>query len=93
MAHKLAIANAHITADVIEITEFPELAQRHNIYGVPKSVIAVQDTEGAQAGNEVEVEGALPEQQFVQAVMRAVQAQDNGQAADGSGQGEASREL
>lgn len=61
MAHKLAIANARITADVIEITEFPEMAQRYHIYGVPKVVI----------NDQVEFEGALPEPMFVQEVLRA----------------------
>ncbi len=61
MAHKLASANAHITADVIEITEFPELAQRYQIYGVPKTVI----------NDKVEFEGALPEEMFVQQALSA----------------------
>lgn len=64
MAHKLAIANVRITADVIEITEFPEMAQRYHIYGVPKVVI----------NDQVEFEGALPEPMFVQEVLRAVDA-------------------
>jgi predicted DsbA family dithiol-disulfide isomerase len=61
LAHKLASANAHITADVIEISEFPEMAQRYQIYGVPKTVI--NDT--------VEFEGALPEELFVQQALSA----------------------
>ena len=62
MAHKLAIANAYITADVIEITEFPEMAQRYHIYAVPKVVI----------NDQIEFEGALPEPMFVQHVLRAI---------------------
>jgi predicted DsbA family dithiol-disulfide isomerase len=73
LAHKLASANAHITADVIEITEFPELAQRYQIFGVPKTVI--NDT--------VEFEGALPEEMFVQQALSA--AQDGTQADDTDG--------
>jgi predicted DsbA family dithiol-disulfide isomerase len=61
LAHKLASANAHITADVIEITEFPELAQRYQIYGVPKTVV----------NDKVEFEGAIPEEMFVQEVLSA----------------------
>jgi hypothetical protein len=37
-------------ADVVEVTEFPELAQRYQIYGVPKVVI----------NDRVAFEGALP---------------------------------
>lgn len=55
------MASEHITADVIEVTEFPELAQKYRIYGVPKTVI--NDT--------VEFEGALPEPHFVAQVLSA----------------------
>ena len=55
--------NAHITADVIEITEYPEMAQKYQIYGVPKTVI----------NDQVEFEGALPEEIFVHQALSAVQ--------------------
>ena len=35
----MAIANAHIVADVIEVNEFPDLIQRYAVQGVPKTVI------------------------------------------------------
>lgn len=63
MAHKLASANAHITADVIEVSEFPEMAQRYQIFGVPKTII----------NDRVEFEGALPEEMFVQQALSAAQ--------------------
>jgi len=59
----MAVASEHITADVVEITEFPELAQRYHVYGVPKVVI--NDT--------VEFEGALPEPRFLLEVLRALE--------------------
>jgi glutaredoxin-like protein len=62
LAHKLAVENPYITADVIEATEFPELVQRYNIFGVPKTVI----------NDRVEVEGALREPQFMQQVLGAL---------------------
>jgi predicted DsbA family dithiol-disulfide isomerase len=62
LAHKLAIASAHVTADVVEVSEFPDLAQRYHIYGVPKIVI----------NDVVEFEGARPEPQFMAEVLRAV---------------------
>lgn len=61
MAHKLASASAHITADVIEVTEFPEMAQRYQIFGVPKTVI----------NDQVQFEGAIPEEMFVQQALSA----------------------
>jgi predicted DsbA family dithiol-disulfide isomerase len=72
LAHKLAIANPHVAADVVEVSEFPEVAQRYQIYGVPKTVI----------NDRVEFEGALPEAAFVEQVLRAVSDADDVQAAD-----------
>ena len=68
LAHKLATANAHITADVVEVSEFPEMAQRYQIYGVPKTVI----------NDAVEMEGAMPEPLFVQRVLAALDEADEG---------------
>ena len=48
--------------DIVEASEFPDLARRFNVYAVPKTVI--NDTE--------EVVGAVPESNFVQAVTAAV---------------------
>jgi len=63
LAHKLAMENAHITADVVEVSEFIDLAQRYNVQGVPKTVI----------NDRVEFTGALPEPRFVQEVLKALQ--------------------
>lgn len=49
-------------ADIVEASEFPDLAQRYNVYAVPKTV--VNETE--------EIVGALPEADFVQAIAKAV---------------------
>ena len=51
LAHKLAMAGDSVTADAIDATEFPELANRYQVYGVPRTVI--NDT--------VHIEGAVPE--------------------------------
>lgn len=59
LAHKLAMASDLITADMVEATEFPHLANKYHVYGVPRSVI-----------NEViHIEGAVPEDMFVQEMM------------------------
>jgi predicted DsbA family dithiol-disulfide isomerase len=51
----------HVTADVVEISEFPDLAAQYQVRGVPK--IVVNDT--------VELVGAQPEAAFVDAMLRA----------------------
>lgn len=58
-ALKLAMENDHITADVVEITEFPHLSQKYGVMGVPKVIL-----------NEVHsFEGALSEDLFVEHVL------------------------
>jgi Thioredoxin domain len=51
----MAIANSHIVADVVEVSEFPDLAQRYMVRGVPKTVI----------NDAVEFLGNVPEATFV----------------------------
>jgi glutaredoxin-like protein len=62
-AHKLAIESDLITADMIESTEFPHLAIKYNVRGVPRIVV----------NEDTQIEGALPEQDFVAEVLKAVQ--------------------
>ncbi|OPX17485.1 glutaredoxin [candidate division WOR-3 bacterium 4484_100] len=62
MGHRFALENENISADMINAQEFPQLAQRYNVFAVPK--IVVNET--------IQFEGALPENQFLQKVMEAV---------------------
>ena len=39
MAYNLAIENAYVTADVIEIAEFPQLALKYGVMGVPLTIV------------------------------------------------------
>jgi predicted DsbA family dithiol-disulfide isomerase len=39
LAHQFAMENGNIEADMIEVTEFPQLAVKYNVSGVPKTVI------------------------------------------------------
>ena len=57
----MAIENEHVIADVVEVTEFPHLAQRYSIRGVPKTVI----------NENVEFIGNVEESQFMQHLQRA----------------------
>ena len=61
-AVQMAVENAHVTADVIEANEFPELADRYRVRGVPKVVV----------NDAVEFVGAQPEMHFLEEVFRAV---------------------
>jgi glutaredoxin-like protein len=61
LAHKLAIENAYITADMVEATEFPHLAMRYNVSGVPRTVI----------NEKIPIEGSVPEKVFVDKVIEA----------------------
>jgi alkyl hydroperoxide reductase subunit AhpF len=59
----MAVASDRVTAVAIEATEFPELSRAYRVMAVPKIVI----------NDRVEFEGALPEPQFLEAVLRAVE--------------------
>jgi predicted DsbA family dithiol-disulfide isomerase len=61
LAQQLAMESDLITADLVEVTEFPHLAQRYQVRAVPRTV--VNDT--------ASIEGALPESEFVRAVVAA----------------------
>src|SRR5215467_14191499 len=63
LAHQLAIENEHITADVVEVSEFIDLAQRYRVQGVPKTVV----------NDRIEIVGAVPEPRFIQEVLRAIE--------------------
>jgi len=51
IAHKLAVESDMIRADVIDAQEFPELAQKYSVIGVPKIIIN-EKTEFVGAFNE-----------------------------------------
>jgi predicted DsbA family dithiol-disulfide isomerase len=63
LAQHMAIASPRVTAECIEATEFPELSQRYQVMAVPKIVI----------NDKVQFEGAIPERDFLGAVLRAVE--------------------
>lgn len=39
LAHRLAVESDHITADMVEATEFPQLAINYQVRAVPRTVI------------------------------------------------------
>jgi len=68
LAQHMAIASDRVTAECIEATEFPELSRRYQVMAVPKIVI----------NDKVQFEGAIPERDFLGAVLQAVDGQETG---------------
>ncbi len=62
LAHQLALASDLITADMVEASEFPHLANKYQVYGVPRTVIA----------DVIHVEGAVPETRLVSELMKVL---------------------
>ncbi|MBI4673018.1 MAG: thioredoxin family protein [Chloroflexi bacterium] len=55
----MAIENPNVRADMIEVSEYPELAQRYRVYGVPLTVV----------NQTVRFEGGAPEPYFIPALL------------------------
>jgi predicted DsbA family dithiol-disulfide isomerase len=51
-----------ITADMVEATEFPHLANKYQVYGVPRTVI----------NETIHIEGAVPEPMLVNELMKVL---------------------
>ncbi len=61
MAHQSALENELISADMVEVVEFPHLGQKYSVLGVPKTVI----------NDKVSFEGLVPEEQFFAYLLQA----------------------
>ena len=57
----MAVASDRVRATAIEATEFPDLSRAYRVMAVPKVVI----------NERVQFEGALPEREFLAAVLEA----------------------
>ena len=60
-AHRFALENLMIRALMVETVEFPELAKRYNVLGVPRTVI----------NDKVQFDGAPTEKAFAEKVLEA----------------------
>ena len=58
----MAFVSPKITALAVEATEYPDLARKYRVTGVPKSIV----------NDKVEILGALPEEMFVEQVLSAL---------------------
>ena len=62
LAHRMAVASPMIRADMVEATEFPHLATKYQVMGVPRTVI----------NETVHVEGAAPEPMVLEKLQEAL---------------------
>ena len=63
LAQHMSVASDRVRSTVIEATEFPELSRAYQVMAVPKIVI----------NDRVQFEGAVPEHDFLGAVLQAVE--------------------
>jgi hypothetical protein len=68
----MAFANPHITATAVEATEFPDLARKYQVTGVPKTVV----------NDAIEILGALPQDAFIEQALAALAPNGVGSADD-----------
>lgn len=64
LAHQMAMESPWVTAEMVEAMEFPDLADRFNVSGVPQTTI----NDGAGT-----VVGAVPEEHLLQEIKRALE--------------------
>ena len=61
LAHRMALESPFIRSEMIEAIEFPQLAQKYRVMGVPKTVV----------NEELSLEGAVPEKTLLDLVLAA----------------------
>ena len=62
LAHQFALESPFIRAEMIESTEFQDLSNRYNVYGVPKTIV----------NENISFEGAVAEEEFLENVLKAI---------------------
>ncbi len=66
LGHQFALESPHIVADMVEATEFPHLAQKYHVIGVPRTII----------NESITVEGAVPEETLLEHVLKATKPEE-----------------
>ncbi len=64
LAHQMAVASPMVQADMVEAMEFPHLAMKYQVMGVPRTVI----------NETVHIEGAAPEPMVMEKLWEALEA-------------------
>ena len=72
-AFLMGIVSEHVKAEVIEVNEFPDLAERYKVEAVPLTVI----------NDQISIPGALPEPALVEQVVKAAAAKPSKKAPGG----------
>jgi glutaredoxin-like protein len=62
LAHQMAFESEKVKADMVEASEFPQMAMKYNVQGVPRTVI----------NEDHALEGMMPEDAVLQEVLKAV---------------------
>ncbi len=70
LANRMAVASPLVSARTVEANEFPDLSARFGVQGVPRTVV---NERGAFVG-------ALPEPQFVEAILQLAGVEPDAQA-------------
>ena len=65
LAHRLAMESDWIRADMVEATEFPHLANKYQVFGVPRTII----------NETIQIEGAVPEPMLVNELLKVLDRQ------------------
>lgn len=63
LAHRLAVESDNIRSDMVEAIEFPQLSNRYQVYGVPRTVI----------NETIHIEGAVPEPMLLRELMKVME--------------------
>ena len=64
LAHQIALESPMVIGEMVEAMEFPDIANRYNVSGVPQTTI----NDGA--GNAV---GAIPEDDLISEIQKALE--------------------
>ena len=57
----MAVESGHVTAFIVEASEYPDLVRKYQVSGVPKTMV----------NGQVEILGARPEEDFVRTAVGA----------------------
>ncbi|MBC7363704.1 MAG: thioredoxin family protein [Candidatus Aminicenantes bacterium] len=61
LAHQMSLESTKVKGAMVEAGEFPDLAQKYEVYGVPKTIF----------NDSVSLEGAVPEEMFLEHLLKA----------------------
>ena len=72
LAYHLALENPHVTTEVIEAGEFPELSQRHQVRAVPTTVLSARGGPASGGDDKVTFPGVVPDNVLMDIIDRAI---------------------